>query len=273
MRFSIYNKFTVTEICKLGKILNMKVIIAVVLNLWTLSIFGQTTVIVFYDYGTIYIGADSKVPTTLYGKENGKWIKKDSSYNTCKIVDINGIGISGSGKRLDDLIQIAKTVRYLGSFENFFKSFSSRAIKYLEDTIGKIKRYEPLRFKDSYLNSDYDYVTEMVFCMFENTIPKIIRVRFDLQKNTKDKIKIDTLVRRPILRSAKDGNNFIIGISDCVQIKPEAIDSYDENFMKNEINRLINSAIKCQNKKVGPPISILKMSAAGNKFIQGGLCK
>ena len=216
----------------------------------------------------IYIGSDSKVPTTLYYHDNNNLIITNTVSYECKTFKTGKIFLTGAGKKVKQVSEVlSRSYNPKDSISKIVQTFITAAIKNLTDTLYSIRKNMPSQYK-SFIDSLY--ISDIAICGFENNKPVMYRMQFDMDCKLEDKIiKIKCNSRLVSLKHINDTVTSALGHTDCVII-PKYVPNKD---FGEDIKSIIEKQIECSPKSVGKPISVLRIRSDNTHLIYPGLCK
>ena len=179
----------------------------------SVKVISQTCIVILMNNREIYIGADSKVPTTKY---MNKTEKIDTSFNECKISSINNLFYTGAGNRIINLAETLEQINPKISIDSTAQLFKINGKSALEAILNEIKRNSLYQFQNEY--SLGKIISDIVICRFDKGKPKMYRFRFQIVDTASIKVDCDSHSVSP--NSKTDVVYFSLGHTQCVS-RPE----------------------------------------------------
>lgn len=214
-------------------------------------LFAQTCVIARKSQNAIYVGADSRVVFTRTNAITGKLY--DSIGSVCKLYHQGKFNFAALGQEINEEIRLAKiSCQNKKSFEEVIQSFGTTFGSYLGLYLG----YQKRRDSNSYnlLIKEKPYISQTMFFGYENNLPVLADVLFEVPDTIKDIIIVKhTIVKKDLLYG---------GYIEEIRGPIEKETTW-KNGIVQTIKELIQVEVAAHPKEVGGDINIIKVTPDG----------
>ena len=228
------------------------------------SIFSQTCIVAKIHENEIFIGADTKFTQLQFNQSKREF---DTTYiSSCKLFSVDSFIYAPAGVKTDLQHKIADSILSLTllpantKLDLFIFTFGKQLGAILEDYRIKAKQtYMQI------LREHSPYISQTVFCFYENKIPLIVVIQFKVSGDGSEITKMSyekNLVHSAIFDPRKE-------------ISQQLLDqkTWKDGIIKG-IKKILHLSSKTSPLRVGPPFDIVRMSKDKITWIEkSGFCR
>lgn len=252
---------------KLNKKLSILISITGILLPTTIN--SMTCILIYYHNNSLIIGSDclASTPTGHFDGDGNRIYNKTS---TCKILKVNDIYLTGSGKQMDLII---------GSIQNYFQknidhpdllSYLFENLKpTLEKRLDDLKKIDPTHYNETYEGFMFNRIAVI---QFNNDLPDINIVAFSAKTEERNQISIDIFYQDPPPLSSR--NDLMIPFGRYETIRNMYLNPiyWEDKSAVDGIENLLEIQAKATPDEVGGPMSIVTLTKEGYHWNRKGNC-
>lgn len=244
-------------------------LIIVVLLFYPNTVKSMTCVLIYFHNDSLTIGSDCMVstPTSQFDEDGNRIINYSSA---CKIRKVNDTFLTGSGKRMNMIIEF---------IQNYYKSKITKPdllshllenLKHpLEERLNYLKKVDPTHYKEAY---DGFMFNRVAIIQFKNELPDVKIVAFSAKTNEYGQIAVDIFYQDSI--PLAHGEKLMIPFGRFEAIRDIYINShYWEGISAVDgIENLLKIQARATPQKVGGPMSIITLTKDSYQWNKKGSC-